>query len=402
MKTALTAACAALALAAASPAAAQISDDVVRIGLILDMSSLYADITGPGSELAARMAAEDFGGTVLGKPIEVLAADHFNKADVAASIAREWFDARQVDALMDVAASATALAAQEIAKARNKIAVFNGPGSTALTNAACGPQSAHWTFDNYAMAHVTGKAVVQQGGKKWFFLTADYAFGHDLQKQTAAVVTANGGQVLGEARHPLNSPDLSSFLLAAQSSGADVIGLANAGGDTVNSIKQASEFGVTPKQKLAGLLVFHTDVKIIGLQTAKGLLLTEGFYWDLNDETRAWSKRFYERMKKMPTSAQAGVYSATMHYLNAVKAAGTDDTAKVMARMKATPVNDFFAKNGKLREDGRMVHDMYLFEVKKPEESKGEYDLYKLVATVPGDQAFMPLAESTCPLVKKG
>jgi branched-chain amino acid transport system substrate-binding protein len=352
--------------------------------------------------MAARMAAEDFGGQVLGKPIEVLAADHFNKADVAASIAREWFDARQVDALMDVAASATALAAQEIAKARNKIAVFNGPGSTALTNAACGPQSAHWTFDNYAMAHVTGKAVVEQGGKKWFFLTADYAFGHDLQKQTAAVVTASGGQVLGEARHPLNSPDLSSFLLAAQSSGADVIGLANAGGDTVNSIKQAAEFGITAKQKLAGLLVFHTDVKSIGLATAKGLLLTEGFYWDLNDETRAWSKRFYERMKKMPTSAQAGVYSATMHYLNAVKAAGTDETAKVMAKMKATPVNDFFAKNGKLREDGRMVHDMYLFQVKKPEESKGEYDLYKLVATVPGDQAFMPLSESTCPLVKKG
>jgi branched-chain amino acid transport system substrate-binding protein len=400
MKTAVISAIAALTLA--TTAAAQVSDDVVRIGLILDMSSLYADITGPGSEMAARMAVEDFGGKVLGKPIEVLATDHQNKPDIAGAVAREWFDSKQVDALMDVAASATALAAQEVGKARNKIVVFNGPGSTALTNAACGPQSIHWTFDNYALGQVVASAVVKQGGKNWFFLTADYAFGHDLQRQAAAVVTASGGKVLGEARHPLNTADLSSFLLSAQSSGADVVGLANAGGDTVNAIKQGAEFGLTKKQKLAGLLVFLTDVKSLGLETAQGLLLTEGFYWDLNDETRAWSQRFYERMKKMPGSAQAGVYSSTMHYLKAVQAAGTDETSAVMAKMKATPVNDFFAKDGKIREDGRMVHDMYLFEAKKPSESKSPWDLYKVLATVPGDQAFQPLSQSTCPLVKKG
>lgn len=382
-------------------ARAQISDGVVRIGLILDMSSLYADITGPGSEMAARMAAEDFGSTVLGKPIEIVAADHFNKADVAAAKAREWFDTGHVDALMDVAASATALAALEVAKDRNKIAVFSGPGTTALTNEACGPQSVHYVFDNYALAHVVGEAIVEQGGRSWYFLTADYAFGHDLEKQTSDVVIAAGGKVLGAARHPLNTADFSSFLLQAQSSKAEVIGLANAGGDTINSIKQAAEFGVMKTQKLAGLLVFISDITSLGLKTAQGMLLTEAFYWDLNDETRAWSNRFFERMKRMPSAAQAGVYSSTRHYLEAVAAAGTDETAAVMKKMREMPINDMFAKNGRIREDGRMVHDMYLFQVKKPEESKGPFDVYKLLATVPGDKAFQPLAQSRCPFVKK-
>jgi branched-chain amino acid transport system substrate-binding protein len=406
MRTRPTVALAALAALAAAPVFAQsgdkVSDGVVKIGLLLDMSSLYADITGAGSEAAARMAVEDFGGKVLGKPVEVIVADHLNKADIAAAKAREWFDTAQVDALMDVAASATALAVQELAKERNKIAVYNGPGSTRLTNDACGKQSIHWAYDNYALAQVAGAAAVKQGGKNWFFLTADYAFGHDLQKQAAAVVTASGGKVLGEARHPINTPDFSSFLLQAQASKADVVGLANAGGDAINAIKQAAEFGLTKKQKLAGLLVYVTDVKSLGLEVAQGLLLTEAFYWDLNDETRKWSNRFFERMKKMPTMSQAGVYSATTHYLKAVQAVGTDATDAVIAKMKETPVDDFFARNGKVRADGRMVHDMYLFEVKKPSESKGPFDLYKLVSTVPGDQAFQPLAESKCPLVKKG
>jgi branched-chain amino acid transport system substrate-binding protein len=402
----LAGSCLAASLALAAPALAQggdkISDGVVRVGLLLDMSSLYADITGPGSEMAAKMAAEEFGNKVLGKPIEILAADHFNKADVSAAKAREWFDAGQVDALMDVAASATALAAQEIAKQRGKIVVFSGPGSTALTNEACGPHSMHWVYDNYALSNVVGRAIVEQGGKNWYFLTADYAFGHDLEKQTSQVVTQTGGKVLGSARHPLNTADFSSFLLQAQASKADVVGLANAGGDTINSIKQAAEFGLTKTQKLAALLVFITDVKSLGLQASQGLLLTEGFYWDLNDETRAWSKKFFERMKKMPTAAQAGVYSSTRHYLKAVEAAGTDESNAVVKKMKETPVNDMLAKNGRIREDGRMVHDMYLFQVKKPEESKGEYDFYKLLATVPGDKAFQPLEQSRCPLVKKG
>jgi branched-chain amino acid transport system substrate-binding protein len=389
-----------IAAAGAQPAD-KVSDGVVKIGLLLDMSSLYADITGPGSEMAARMAAEDFGGKVLGKPIEVIAADHFNKPDIASAKAREWFDAGQVDALLDVAASATALAALEVAKQRNKIAVFNGPGSTALSNEACGPQSVHYVFDNYALAHVVGAATVKSGGKTWYFLTADYAFGHDLERQTADVIKASGGQVVGAARHPLNSADLSSFLLQAQASKADVIGLANAGGDTINSIKQAAEFGIPKTQKLAGLLVFINDIASLGLNVAQGMLLTEGFYWDLNDDTRAWSKRFFERMKKMPSAAQAGVYSSTTHYLKAVAAAGTDETGAVIRKMKELPINDMFAKNGRIREDGRMVHDMYLFQVKAPAESKGPWDFYQLVATIPGDQAFQPLAESRCPLVKK-
>ena len=374
-----------------------------KLGYILDMSGLYADITGPGSETAAKMAAEDFGGEVLGRKIQVVAADHLNKADNAANIARDMLDNQGVEAILDVAASATALAAGEIAKARNKIILFAGPGSIRLSNEACGPYTVHYVFDTFAQANVTGLATVKQGLDTWFFITADYAFGQDLEKDTAAVILKSGGKVLGSVKHPLNSSDFSSYLLQAQSSGAKVIGLANAGGDTITAIKQAAEFGLTRKggQKLSPLLAFISDIDSVGLETAQGLILAEAFYWDLNDETRAFSKRFMERTKRVPTSAQAGVYSSTLHYLKAVKAAGTPDAAPVMKLMKDTPINDMFAKNGKIREDGRMVHDMYLFEVKKPSESKGRWDDYKLIATVPGEEAFQPLAASRCPLVKK-
>jgi branched-chain amino acid transport system substrate-binding protein len=374
----------------------------LKIGGILDMSSLYADITGPGSLEAAKMAAEDFGGQVLGRKIEVIAADHLNKADLSANIARDMLDNQGVEMIYDVAASATALAAAEIAKQRGKIIMFNGPGSIRLSNEACGPYTVHYVFDTFAQANVTGLAAVRSGLDTWFFLTADYAFGQDLEKDTTNVVLKSGGKVLGSVRHPLNTSDFSSFLLQAQSSKAKVIGLANAGGDTVNAIKQAAEFGIMKGgQKLSPLLAFVTDIDSIGLDTAQGLLLAEAFYWDLNDDTRAFSKRFMERVKRPPTSAQAGVYSSVTHYLQAVKAAGTTDSAAVMKIMKETPINDFFAKNGRIREDGRMVHDMYLFEVKKPSESKGRWDDYKLLATVPGDQAFQSLEQSRCPLLKK-
>jgi branched-chain amino acid transport system substrate-binding protein len=388
------------ALLIAAPAEAD--PQPFKIGYILDMSGPYADITGKGSVEAARMAAEDFGGSVLGRPIEIVFADHLNKADIASNTAREWFDTRGVEAILDVAASATALAANEIAKARNKIIVFNGPGSVRLTNEACGPYSVHYTFDTYAMSRGTALAMVKKGYDSWFFITADYAFGHDLEKDASTVVTANGGKVLGSARVPLNTPDFSSFILQAQASKAKVIGLANAGADTINSVKQASDFGLAKSgQKLAGLLVFLTDVDSLGLPIAQGMLLTEAFYWDMDDETRAWSQRFFARMQKMPTMAQAGVYSSTMHYLKAVAAAGTTDAEPVMKRMKETPINDMFVKGGKIREDGRMMRDMYLFEVKSPAESKARWDDYKLVATIPASEAFQPLALSRCPLVKK-
>ncbi|UGA42665.1 ABC transporter substrate-binding protein [Bradyrhizobium quebecense] len=374
----------------------------LKLGGILDMSSLYADITGSGSETAAKMAVEDFGGTVLGRKVEIVVGDHLNKADLAANIARDMIDNQGVEMIFDVAASATALAAGEIAKARGKIIMFNGPGSIRLSNEACGPYTVHYVFDTFAQANVTGLAAVKSGLDTWFFLTADYAFGQDLEKDTSNVVVKSGGKVLGSVRHPINTSDFSSFLLQAQASKAKVIGLANAGGDTINAIKQGAEFGITKGgQKISPLLAFVTDIDSVGLETAQGLLLAEAFYWDLNDDTRAFTKRFMERTKRVPTSAQAGVYSSVMHYLKAVKAAGTTDAAAVMKVMKETPINDMFAKNGRIREDGRMVHDMYLFEVKKPSESKGRWDDYKLLATVPGDQAFQPLSESRCPLVKK-
>ncbi len=379
----------------------KISDDVVKLGLILDMSGLYADITGAGSVEAARMAIADFGGTVLGKPIELVYIDHQNKADIAASKAREWFDSDKVDALMDVAASAPALAVAVVAKEKNKITVFNGPGSVRLTNEACTPVTIHYAYDTYSLANVTGRAVVENGGDSWFFITADYAFGQSLEKDTSEVVKAQGGKVLGNVRHPISASDFSSYLLSAQASGAKIIGLANSGGDTINSIKTAREFGIgrDGKQSLAGLLVYINDIHSLGLGATQGMYLTEGFYWNRDDASRKWSQRFFDKMNKMPNMSQAGVYSATLHYLNAVKAAGTDATDPVMAKMRETPINDMYAKNGRIREDGRMVHDMYLFQVKKPEESKAPWDYYNVKSTVPGDKAFQPLSASACSLV---
>jgi len=392
----------ACALVLSATSALAESKPPLKLGGILDMSSLYADITGSGSETAAKMAVEDFGGEVLGRKVEVVVADHLNKADLAANIARDMLDNQGVEMIFDVAASATALAAGEIAKARGKIIMFNGPGSIRLSNEACGPYTVHYVFDTFAQANVTGLAAVKAGLDTWFFLTADYAFGQDLEKDTTNVVVKSGGKVLGSVRHPLNTSDFSSFLLQAQASKAKVIGLANAGGDTINAIKQAAEFGLTKSgQKLSPLLAFVTDIDSVGLETAQGLLLAEAFYWDLNDDSRAFTKRFMERTKRVPTSAQAGVYSSVTHYLKAVKAAGTTDAAAVIKVMKETPINDMFAKNGRIREDGRMVHDMYLFEVKKPSESKGRWDDYKLLATVPGNEAFQSLEASRCPLVKK-
>jgi branched-chain amino acid transport system substrate-binding protein len=394
----------ALPLVGAFPAMAQekVSDGVVKIGMLEDMSSIYADITGIGAVTAAKMAVEDFGGKVLGKPIEVISADHQNKADLASATAREWFDTQHVDALLDVAASATALAVIEIAKNKNRIVVLNGPGATRITNEACTPISVHYTYDNYALSHGTGAATVQAGYDSWFFITADYAFGHDLEQMLATVVRAGGGQVLGSVRLPINTLDFSSALLKAQASKARVIGLANAGADTTNAIKQAAQFGIVRGgQKLAGLLVFINDINALGLEIAEGMLLTTAFYWDRDEQSRAWARRYFQHMNRMPNMTQAGIYSATMHYLKAVAAAGTDESTAVMERMRSTPIDDFFVKNGKIREDGRMVHDMYLYEVKKPGESNGAWDYYKLVSTIPAEQAFQPLSESKCPLVKK-
>jgi branched-chain amino acid transport system substrate-binding protein len=389
-------------LPAQPQSANKVSDGVVKIGLIEDMSGLYADITGIGSVTAAKMAVEDFGGKVLGAPIDVVSADHQNKPDIASATARQWFDTQQVDAILDVAASATALAAIDVAKAKNKIIILNGPGAARITNEACTSVSVHYAYDNYALSHGTGEAMVKAGYDTWFFITADYAFGHDLQQNTADVVTAHGGKVLGQVKVPLNTSDFSSALLQAQASGAKVIGLANAGGDTINSIKQAAEFGIVRGgQKLAGLLVFINDVNSLGLQAAQGMLLTNAFYWDRDDASRAWSQRFLKRVNKMPNMAQAGVYSSTLHYLQAIADAGTDATSAVMEKMKAAPIDDFFARNGHIRIDGRMIHDMYLYEVKSPSESKGPWDFYKPVTTIPADEAFMPLSQSRCPLAQR-
>jgi branched-chain amino acid transport system substrate-binding protein len=405
-KTLISAIIATMMASSIAPAMAQskgYSDGAVKIGIIPDMTGLYSDITGTGSVTAVRMAIEDFGGKLNGKPIELVFADHQNKADIASSKAREWFDNDKVDAIMDVAASATALAVVKVAKEKNKIAFFSGPGALRISNEDCTANTVHYAYDTYALANVTGKAIVQKGGDSWYFLTADYAFGKSLEQDTSDVVKANGGKVLGSVKHPLSASDFSSYLFSAQSSGAKVIGLANAGGDTINSIKAAKEFAITKsgKQQLAGLLMFISDIHSLGLETAQGLMLTESFYWDMNDETRKWSRRYFDKMKRMPGMAQAGAYSSTLNYLKAVQAAGTDDTATVMAKLKSTPINDMFVKNGRIREDGRMIRDMYLFQVKSPSEAKYAWDYYKLLATVPGDQAFMPLSKSACPLVKK-
>jgi len=382
---------------------AQVSDDVVKLGVLTDMNSVYADAVGAGSIVAARMAIEDFGGTVLGKPIELLSADHQNKPDVGSSIARQWFDSGKVDAIVDVPTSSVALAVQQIARDKKRIALLSGPASSDLTGKSCSPYTVHWTYDTYALAKGTGTSVTKQGGDSWFFITADYAFGHSLERDTTKAIERNGGKVLGSVRSPLNTPDFSSFLLRAQASKSKVVGLALAGNDVTNAIKQASEFGLTSSgQRLAGLLLFLTDVHSLGLQTAQGLTITVPFYWDMNEKTRAFAKRFMAKHKgAAPDFAQAGVYGATMFYLQAIKAAGTDDPDKVMAKMRETPVSDFMTTNGQLREDGRVVRDMYLAEVKKPSESSGPWDLLKIVATIPGNEAVRPLEESECPLVKK-
>lgn len=403
MKAIVTALLAALSLSAsATLASAQISDDVVKLGVLTDMTSLYADATGKGSVTAVEMAVADYGGTVKGKPIKVVFADHQNKPDVGVSIARNWYENEQVDTILDVPTSSVALAVQQLTREKKKVLLISGGGSSDLTGKACSPYGIQWTYDTYALANVAGRAMVKRGDDTWFFITADYAFGAALERDASDIVTHNGGKVLGSVRHPLNTSDFSSFLLQAQASGAKVVALANAGGDTTTAIKQAAEFGVTRGgQKLLALLMQITDAHSIGLPAGQGLLVTDGFYWDMNDGTRSFSKAFFDKMGRMPTMIQAGLYSATMHYLKAIDAAGTDESDKVIAQMKATPVNDFFAQNGKIRADGRMVHDMSLFELKRPEESKSEWDLYKLITTVPGDQAFRPLDQGGCPLVTR-
>jgi branched-chain amino acid transport system substrate-binding protein len=397
--------CVAFAAApAGSPLARQsdISDERVKIGVLTDLSGLYSDGAGSGSLLAVQMAIEDFKSRF--KPdfkIEMIFADHQNKADIAAAKARQWFDAQGVDAIVDLVTTSPALAVMKLAKEKNRITLVSGAAATSITNEDCTNTNVHWTYDTYALANGTARAVVKQGGDTWFFIAADYKFGHALEADASQVVRASGGKVLGSVRHPFPGTDFSSFLLQAQASGAKVIGLANAGADAIASIKQAAEFGIMPTQALAGLLVNITDVHSLGLKATQGMFVTEGFYWDYNDETRAWSRRFFEKQKRMPSMLQAGDYSAVMHYLKAVQAAGTDDTQTVMKKMKEMPVNDFFAKDGKIRNDGRMVHDMYLAQVKKPEESKYPWDYYHIRQVIPGDQAFQPLQESRCPLVKK-
>lgn len=388
-----------LATSAQSPA---VSDDVIRIGVIEDMSGVYADITGIGVVTAAQMAIDEMGGKVLGKPVELIYADHQNKPDIAASIARKWFDEGKVDAILDVASSSPALAVIEIAKDKGKIITLSSPGSTRITNENCGPYVVHWAYDTYAIAQSTGQALARQGFDTWYFVTADYAFGHGLQEQATRVVTENKGRVMGSVRVPVGTADFGSPLLSAQASRAKVVALANAGTDTINSIKQAAQFGLTQGgQKLATLGGFIHDVHGLGLAEAQGLTITEASYWDANDETRAWSKKFFAKVKSMPNMLQTGTYSSVVHYLKAVEAAKTDETAAVMKAMRETTVNDRFYKNGKIRPDGRMVHDMNLYEVKKPSESKAPWDYYKLLATIPGDQAFQPLEASTCALVKR-
>ena len=383
-------------------ATAQISDDVVRIGVLNDQSNVYADLGGPGSVIAARMAIEDVGGKVLGKPIDILIADHQSKADVGASIARQWFEADKVDMAIGFDNSSVALAVEQVAFQTNRIAIAGAIGTTAFTGKACTPNEAAWVYDAYALTNTLARSVVRRGEDTWFFITVDYSLGYSLEADATSAVVASGGKVLGGVRHPLNTADFSSYLLQAQASRAKVVALANAGGDMTNAIKQANEFGLTRAgQTVVSLLTFITDVNSVGLKAAQGLTFVTAFYWDRDDESRAWSKRFFERHKRMPTMAQAAVYSAIRHYLRAIAAAGTDEAKAVMAKMREIPVNDFYAKNGKVREDGRMVHDMYFVQVKTPEESTGAWDYYRILSTISSDQAFRPLDESGCPLVKQ-
>src|SRR6476661_8768022 len=388
---------------AAGAAQAQISDNVIKIGVLSDMSSLYTDLAGAGSVAAARMAVEDSGIEKRGYKVEIISADHQNKPDVGSGIARQWYDVDKVDVIVDVPNSGVALAVNQITRDKGKVFLANGPASSDLTGKACSPNTVHWTYDTWMLANGTGSAIVKNGGDTWFFITADYAFGQALERDTSAVVTKNGGKVLGSVKVPLNNQDFSSFLLQAQQSKAKIVGLANAGGDTTNSIKQAAEFGIVKGgQNLAGLLVFITDVHALGLKTAQGLIFTESWYWDLNDKTRAFAKRFAELDRGIhPTMIHAGVYAATLHYLKAVEALKSDDGTKVIAKMKEMPTDDPLFGKGTIRADGRKLHPMYLFEVKKPSESKYPWDYYKLRATTPADQAFRPIDQGDCPLVKK-
>jgi len=390
-------------IAVAAAAHAQISDGIVKIGVMNDQSGTYADISGPGSTTAARLAVEDFGAAKKGLKVEIVVADHLNKPDVGSSIARQWYDAEKVDVIVDVPTSSVALAINQITRDKGKAFLVSGAATSDLTGKACSPNTIHWTYDTWALANGTGSAIVKTGGDTWFFLTADYAFGHALERDTEAVVVKNGGKVLGKVRHPFPTADFSSFLLQAQASKAKIIGLANAGADTTNAIKQGAEFGIVKGgQQFAGLLVFISDVHALSLEKANGLVLTEAFYWDLNDKTRAWSKRFAEKQHgAMPTMVQAGVYSAVLHYLKAVEALKSDDGTKVIAKMKEMPTDDPLFGKGVVRADGRKIHPMYLFEVKKPAEAKGPWDYYKVRATIPAEQAFRPLDQGECPLVKK-
>jgi branched-chain amino acid transport system substrate-binding protein len=374
----------------------------MKIGVLTDMSSLYADIGGQGSVEATRMAVEDFGGKVLGRPIEVVSADHRNKPDVGAAIARQWYDQDGVDLITDVPNSSVALAVEDVSREKHKLVIFTGAASSDITGKNCSPYAAHWVYDTYALAHGTGSAIVEQRGTSWFFITADDAFGHALERDTAAVVVAEGGTVAGEVLVPLNTENFSSYLLQAQASKAKVIGLANAGGDTINAIKQAAEVGIVQGgQRLAALLVFITDVHSLGLATAQGLELTSAFDWNQNAQTRAWSKRFFARINRMPTMSQAGGYSAVLHYLEAVKAVGSKDPDKVMARMRATPINDFMSRHATLRIDGRVLRDLYLFEVKTPAQSKEPWDYFTQLRTIPAAEAFRPLNQGGCPLANQ-
>jgi branched-chain amino acid transport system substrate-binding protein len=387
---------------AAGAGHASVERGVLRIGIVTDMSGPYADGNGTGSVIAAQMAVEDFGGKVLGVPIEIVSADHQDKPDIGAAIVRQWIDEKGVDVIAEGVNSAVALAIQSVTRDKGKIFLISGSGTSDLTGKACSPTGVHWTYDTYASANTTAKAVVARGGDSWYFLTADYAFGQALERDASATVVKAGGTVVGDARHPFNTGDFSSFLLQAQASSAKIVALANAGSDFINATKQAAEFHLQDSGKqLVALQVTLTDVPTLGLAAAQGLMFTDSYYWDLNDQTRAWSKRFFARHGAMPTSYQAGVASAIGHYLKAVQAAGTDDAAKVMAKMRELPVNDFFTTGGKVRADGRMVHDMYLMRIKKPSESKSKWDLYERLATVAGDDAFRPLSESACPYLAK-
>jgi branched-chain amino acid transport system substrate-binding protein len=394
--------CAAGASAQSPVPTSGISDGVVKLGLILDLSGPYSELTGKGSVAAAQMAVEDFGGKVLGTPIEVVVADHHDSADQAAQIARDWFSNEHVDAIMDVAGSSEALYVQRLADTRDKIVILNAPGANRLSEEGCTATSIHYTNDTYAIAHTLGRAVVANGGDSWFFVTVDYSYGYDLEDETAKVVTASGGKVLGHARHSLGAEDFSSYLLQAQASRAKVIGLADGGADTTNAVKRAAALGMIPGlQIFAGLSIRINQINDLGLATTQGMMMSEAFYWDMDDATRAWSKRFFERVGMMPNALQAGLYSSTTHYLQAIAKTGTDATGPVMQAMRAAPINDFFVHDGHIRADGLMVHDMYLFRVKTPAESHYPWDYFEKIATIPGAEAFQPLAQSKCPLVKK-